>query len=74
MTPLDAVLRAADPAGGARRVGGQWLVRCPSHPDRRASLAVKETADGRVLLWCHAGCMTADVLAALGLAWRDLRP
>ena len=60
--PLDAFLRAADPSGSARKAGGQWLVRCPSHEDRRASLAVRQALDGRLLLYCHAGCSTTDVL------------
>lgn len=74
MAPLDAFLRAAAPSGDARKAGGQYLTRCPSHEDRRASLAVRELADGKLLVHCHAGCATSDVLAALGLRFRDLRP
>jgi hypothetical protein len=72
MTPLDTFL-AAIPDGG-RKVAGQYLVRCPVHSDRRASLAVRELTDGKLLVFCHAGCTTTDVLDALGLRWRDLRP
>jgi putative DNA primase/helicase len=72
MDPLDTFL-AAVPDGG-RKVGGQHLMRCPVHPDKRPSLAVRELADGKLLVHCHAGCTTADVLDALGLRWRDLRP
>ena len=72
LTPLDTFL-AAVPDGG-RKVGGQWLVRCPVHFDKRPSLAVRETLDGKLLVHCHAGCATTDVLAALGLRFRDLRP
>jgi hypothetical protein len=72
MTPL-ATFLAAVPDGG-QQVAGQWLVRCPVHDDKRPSLAVRELADGKLLVHCHAGCTTADVLDALGLRWRDLRP
>jgi hypothetical protein len=53
---------------------GQWTARCPAHPDRNPSLAVTEKEDGRVLLYCRAGCETADVLAAVGLEFSDLFP
>lgn len=53
-------------------VGGQWLVNCPAHADRQASLAVREGRDGRVLLHCHAGCSSPRILAAMGLAPADL--
>jgi putative DNA primase/helicase len=33
---------------------------------------VKEGVDGRVLLFCHAGCRTDDVVAAIGLSMQDL--
>ena len=72
MDPLDTFL-AAVPDGG-RRVGGQWLVRCPAHDDRRPSLAVRERHDGALLLCCHAGCATEAVLEALGLDFTNLYP
>ena len=31
-------------------------------------------SDGKVVLKCHAGCRTEDVLATLGLGWADLHP
>jgi hypothetical protein len=67
--PLD---RFTAVAGPGRRVGAGLIFRCPVHEDRRPSLGVKEAADGRLLVRCYAGCETADVLAALGLSWRDL--
>ena len=47
-----------------RRTGAQWVCQCPSHEDRRASLAVRD-GDGRVVLFCHAGCDPLDVIDAL---------
>jgi hypothetical protein len=54
--------------------GGQWLVRCPGHDDRKASLAVKEGDDGCIVLHCHAGCDTSRILRAMGLRTADLFP
>ncbi len=48
--------------------------RCPAHDDRSVSLSVKEGDDGRILLYCHAGCETKDICAALGLKLSDLMP
>jgi hypothetical protein len=57
----------------ARRVGaGNWITKCPAHPDRSPSLSIREGRGGRILLRCFAGCQTADVLKALGLAWKDI--
>lgn len=56
----------------ARRGGDGWLARCPAHEDRTPSLAVSDGRDGRVLIRCWAGCATRDVLAALGLTWREV--
>jgi putative DNA primase/helicase len=57
-----------------RRSGRGWTARCPAHEDRTPSLSITETADGKVLMKCWAGCSTESVLAALGLRWSDLFP
>jgi len=41
--------------------------RCPAHDDQQASLSVGLGDDGRLLLHCHKGCSTAEVLRALGI-------
>jgi len=53
-------------------VSGQLMALCPSHPDRNPSLAVKEADNGNVLITCHGGCDSRDVVAALGLEMSDL--
>jgi len=59
----------------ARSVGdGQWEARCPAHDDGQASLSLGTGDDDRVLVKCHAGCDTADVLDAVGLRIADLFP
>ncbi len=45
--------------------------KCPAHADTSPSLSVGFKA-GKVLLFCQAGCTTADVLAALELVPADL--
>src|SRR4051812_44634091 len=52
--------------------GGQCKVKCPAHDDKTASLAVKEGDDGKIVLFCHAGCSTDRILAAMNLTNRDL--
>jgi len=51
----------------------QWMARCPvpAHSDHKASLAIR--LDGnKILVHCHAGCRTEDVVRVLGLTMRDL--
>lgn len=55
-----------------KKIGNGWSARCPAHNDRRPSLSVSESDDGRVLVDCKAGCLTQDVIAKLGLTMRDL--
>jgi hypothetical protein len=60
---------------GVRRTGdGRWLARCPSHEDKRPSLAVRELTDGRVLVHCFAGCGAGDVIGAVGMSFEELFP
>ena len=58
---------------GGRRVGSSWVVSCPAHDDRTPSLSIRETAELKVLVRCHAGCDQESVIAALrGLGlWTD---
>ena len=50
---------------------GKAMACCPAHDDRNPSLSVTRI-DGSVLLYCHAGCHTDDVLAAVRLTKADL--
>lgn len=56
---------------GVRPAGSGYVAICPAHDDREASLGVGEGEEG-ILLTCHAGCQTSDVLEALGLTFADL--
>lgn len=71
---LERVTAALDEAGCLPRPRGDHLdARCPAHDDHRPSLTVDwRDNPGRVLVQCHQGCATDDVVAALGLELRDL--
>ncbi|MBC2653564.1 DUF7146 domain-containing protein [Novosphingobium aerophilum] len=52
-----------------RRLEGTWhaetaMCRCPAHADRTPSLSIRQ-GDRSILVTCHAGCDSRDVLRAL---------
>lgn len=51
-----------------------WLACCPAHDDKSPSLSIRETADGRVLVHCFAGCAVHEIVSAVGLDTSDLFP
>lgn len=51
---------------------GGYMVVCPAHEDHTPSLSVREGETQGVVLHCHAGCRTEDVLAASSLSWEDI--
>lgn len=51
-----------------------WIALCPAHSDKQPSLSISEAEDGKVLLHCHAGCRTEDILNMIGLTMADLYP
>jgi 5S rRNA maturation endonuclease (ribonuclease M5) len=65
---LEAIL---DRFQGVRRSGTGWTAQCPAHKDRNPSLSIDER-DGKILVHCHAGCSTEDVLKAAGIEVREL--
>ncbi len=69
--PIDKILDLLDNVSGS---GPEYTARCPAHHDQRNSLSIREAEDGRILLFCHAGCETQGILEELGLTYRDLFP
>jgi hypothetical protein len=71
-SPVDNLVSRLD---GAKRTGhARYLAKCPAHEDRTASLSIRETDDGTVLLHCFAGCSVHEVVSAVGLELTDLFP
>ena len=44
---------------------GWYSASCPSHVDERPSLGFKEGDEGELVVMCHAGCETKDVIIAI---------
>ena len=61
MIDLDAIRRAIDPDAPAR-----GDIRCPVHRDKRPSLSLALSANGRLMVHCHAGCDQ-------GAVWDEVR-
>ena len=73
MTPLENVLQKLEAKGcPARQRGSGWQARCPAHEDKTPSLSITESADGKVLFHCHAGCQITEIMAAVGLTYNDI--
>lgn len=69
---IGTLLNALD---GVKKTGdGKWVCKCPSHNDRKPSLAVRLLDDGRILINCLAGCDTYSVLRSVGLDWDAVMP
>lgn len=48
-----------------------YQCKCPVHNDGQASLTISEDR-GKILLHCHAGCETRDILEEVGLSFQAL--
>lgn len=70
-TPLELILSRLSKT---QKHGDGYTATCPAHDDKSPSLSLSLGDDGRVLIHCHAGCKTEDVLSAIGLEKRDLFP
>ncbi|MET3560777.1 hypothetical protein ABID39_001488 [Bartonella japonica] len=56
--------------GITRALRGVWrgyygLAHCPAHDDRLPSLSISNGNDGRLLLYCYAGCSFREIIQAL---------
>lgn len=54
-----------------RKNSNGWQAKCPAHEDNKASLSIS-VKEGKILLYCHAGCSTEEILEARGLKPKDL--
>jgi len=56
---------------GVKKTATGWQALCPAHEDRIPSLSIGRE-NGNILLHCHAGCKTPDIVKSLGLEMKDL--
>jgi hypothetical protein len=71
-TPLERFL-ALPGTRHAKQYPRGYHMLCPAHQDREASLMFWEDEDdGHVGILCFAGCLRADICAALGIRETDL--
>jgi hypothetical protein len=74
MSAYDQLLGALRGAGKqVKDNGARAMAQCPSHDDNHASLSIGPRRDSKgIVVKCHAGCQTPDVLAAVQLTMSDL--
>lgn len=56
------------------RCGNGWHALCPAHADKKQSLSISQGDDGKILMYCHAGCSPSEIVQAAGLKITDLFP
>ena len=73
MTALERLSAALTEHGSTVKSTGEGKAsaQCPAHADGSPSLSLTQI-EGQVLVHCHAGCQTSDVLAAVRLGMADL--
>jgi hypothetical protein len=54
-----------------RREGNKYRAKCPVHKSTGLTLAIYTDKD-KVGVYCFAGCPKDDILATVGLSWKDL--
>jgi len=57
-----------------KKHGSGWQASCPAHEDTVPSLSINEGDDGKILLYCHAGCDFGSIVQSLGMSAQDLMP
>ena len=71
--PLDLIETALHQTGSKlQRRGDTIQAQCPAHPDNNPSLSISRGTTQPVILTCHAGCDTNNILQALNLDWKDI--
>lgn len=50
-----------------------WVARCPAHDDKEPSLSISQ-GEKAVVMHCHAGCSTKEILDSVNLTWGELFP
>mgnify|MGYP001426057280 CR=1 FL=1 len=55
-----------------RHSNNSYQVKCPAHEDNQASLTISQDENNKILLYCHAGCNSENILHKVGLSISDL--
>ncbi len=71
---MDALESFLTQLSAVRPSGDGYIARCPAHRDEDPSLSITAGENGTVLVYCHAGCATEQILNALGLEFGHLFP
>lgn len=73
-TAFERLIEALRNAGKTVTVNGDKAsAQCPAHDDSRASLSISRRNDCKgVVVCCHAGCPTPDIVAAIAWSMADL--
>ncbi len=67
-TEIDLAISRLD---GIKKIQGGWQAHCPCHDDKKQSLSVAEK-DGKILLYCHAGCSFDSIIKRLDLRTKNV--
>ncbi len=49
----------------AKKIGSNYMARCPAHDDHDPSLSIREGENGQALLKCFAGCSYENIVKVL---------
>lgn len=71
---LKSIQEVAGCFDGVKWDGNSFMALCPCHSDRKQSLKVSIGDNGGIVLHCHAGCETGDILQRVGLNIQDIMP
>lgn len=71
---MDAINKLLQQLHGVKNIrnGTKWLAQCPAHDDQNPSLYISIGRNGRAVLKCFHGCSNDEILAKVGLTWRDI--
>jgi hypothetical protein len=71
LNPLNTLLERVE---NVRVSGKGYRADCPNGHRSKGSLVISESDEGSVLMHCHSGCSSLEVLHGLGLEMKDLFP
>jgi energy-coupling factor transporter ATP-binding protein EcfA2 len=71
-TPPPHVDRFLKKLEGVHPSGKGWKALCPAHKDKEPSLKIDIGKNNDIVVHCHAGCETADILQKINVTWSDM--